>query len=197
MSDAADPDVSAEELAGWLACSAMSVAVLARRGVIERMGRGRYPLRSRPATPLIWASWSPAAARGRRRRWLPRQAIMAKHPATGEKGSFARNRIAGVLATQFRAYIGGSAPLEFLVVGRGPAQPLNSASGPKSKLDTQTEASRKLRLRVVNLAATPRNPTATARVIAADCRRSRRQAALRHGRADGANRAVPLSAIRR
>ena len=68
----------------------------------------------------------------------------------------------------------------------GPAQPLNSASHPKSKLDTQTEASRKLRLRVVNLAATPRNPTATARVIAADCRRVD---AGEHGRANGAKRA--------
>jgi phage terminase Nu1 subunit (DNA packaging protein) len=44
MSDR-DRDVSAGALADWLSCTVKSVAELAARGVIERTGRGRYPLK--------------------------------------------------------------------------------------------------------------------------------------------------------
>jgi phage terminase Nu1 subunit (DNA packaging protein) len=42
---ASDDSVSARVLADWLACTVKSVAELAARGVIERTGRGRYPLK--------------------------------------------------------------------------------------------------------------------------------------------------------
>jgi phage terminase Nu1 subunit (DNA packaging protein) len=42
---ASDDSVSAGVLADWLACTVKSVAELAARGVIERTGRGRYPLK--------------------------------------------------------------------------------------------------------------------------------------------------------
>jgi hypothetical protein len=82
----------------WLDCTAYSLLELARRGVIERQGRGRYPAEGQCATVL--RDYAQGGDRpqlgGAGEVCLPRQAIMAEHPPLrAKKGPFARNRITG------------------------------------------------------------------------------------------------------
>jgi hypothetical protein len=92
--------VSAETLADWFGCSAVNVRDLAKRGVIERTTRGRYPLKEGERR---YCASLPAAATGKgggtasdeRKRLAPLRHRWPSSARLRDKGPYPRVENAG------------------------------------------------------------------------------------------------------